>query len=79
MFGMTAKQWREAKPDLKSNIRDYTSVNELICLYNIESLNAVSIEQGRVTTIGETYKTQSNSHSSDECIESGGNDRKLLK
>lgn len=32
MFGMTAKQWREANPDLKGNIRDYASVNELICL-----------------------------------------------
>ena len=46
MFGMTAKQWREANPDLKGNIRDYASVNELICLSNMESLNAVFIEQG---------------------------------
>ncbi len=38
MFGMTAKQWREANPDLKGNIRDYASVNELICLSNMESL-----------------------------------------
>ena len=45
MFGMTAKQWREANPDLKGNIRDYASVNELICLSNMESLNAVFIEQ----------------------------------
>ncbi len=46
MFGMTAKQWREANPDLKGNVRDYASVNELICLSNMESLNAVFIEQG---------------------------------
>lgn len=46
MFGLTAKQWREANPDLKGNIRDYASVNELICLSNMESLNAVFIEQG---------------------------------
>jgi len=45
MFGMTAKQWREANPDLKGNIHDYASVNELICLSNMESLNAVFIEQ----------------------------------
>ena len=32
MFGMTAKQWREANPDLKGNIRDYATINELICL-----------------------------------------------
>ncbi len=46
MFGMTAKQWRDANPDLKGNIRDYASINELICLSNMESLNAVFIEQG---------------------------------
>ena len=46
MFGMTAKQWHEANPDLKGNIRDYASINELICLSNMENLNAVFIEQG---------------------------------
>ena len=46
MFGMTAKQWRETNPDLKGNIRDYATVNELICLSNMENLNAVFIEQG---------------------------------
>lgn len=46
MFGMTAKIWREQHPELKGNIRDYASVNELICLSNMESLNAVFIEQG---------------------------------
>ena len=35
MFGMTAKQWRESNPDLKGNIRDYATVNELICLSNL--------------------------------------------
>ena len=45
MFGMTAKQWRETNPDLKGNIRDYATVNELICLSNMENLNAVFIEQ----------------------------------
>jgi hypothetical protein len=46
MFGMTAKMWREQNPELKGNIRDYASINELICLSNMESLNAVFIDQG---------------------------------
>ena len=46
MFGQTAKQWREAHPGLKGNIRDYASINELICLSNMENLNAVFIDQG---------------------------------
>ena len=45
MFGMTAKQWREANLELKGNIRDYATINELICLSNMENLNAVFIEQ----------------------------------
>ena len=43
LFGMTAKQWREAYPDSKGNIRDYASIIELICLANMENLNAVFI------------------------------------
>ena len=46
MFGMTAKQWREANPDMKGNIRDYTTINELICLSNMENINAVLINDG---------------------------------
>ena len=46
MFGMTAKQWREANPEKKGNIRDYATINELICLSNMENLNAVFIDQG---------------------------------
>ena len=46
MFGMTAKQWREANPDLKGNIRDYATINQLICLSNMENLNAVFINDG---------------------------------
>ena len=46
MFGMTAKMWREQNPELIGNIRDYASINELICLSNMESLNAVFIDQG---------------------------------
>jgi hypothetical protein len=46
MFGMTAKEWRDANPDKKGNIRDYASINELICLSNMENLNAVFINDG---------------------------------
>lgn len=46
MFGLTALEWRDAHPDLKGNVRDYASVNELICLSNMENLNAVFINEG---------------------------------
>ena len=46
MFGMTAQEWRETNPDKKGNIRDYANINELICLSNLESLNAVFINDG---------------------------------
>ena len=46
MFGMTARQWREANPGAKGNIRDYATINELICLSNMENINAVFIGQG---------------------------------
>ena len=45
MFGMTAKQWRDANPELKGNIRDYATINELICLSNMENINAVLINE----------------------------------
>lgn len=46
LFGKTAKQWREANLDKKGNIRDYASINELICLSNMENINAVLINDG---------------------------------
>ena len=46
MFGMTAKEWRDANPELKGNIRDYATMNQLICLSNLENLNAVFINEG---------------------------------
>ena len=46
LFGMTAKQWRDANPDLKGNVRDYATINELICLSNMESINSVLINDG---------------------------------
>ena len=46
LFGITAKDWRDANPDLKGNIRDYATINQLICLSNLENLNAVFIHKG---------------------------------
>lgn len=46
LFGMTAKEWRDANPGLKGNIRDYATINQLICLANMESINAAFINEG---------------------------------
>jgi len=46
LFGLTAKQWRDANSDLKGNIRDYATINELICLSNMENINAYFINEG---------------------------------
>lgn len=79
MFGITAKQWRDANPELNGNIRDYATVNELICLSNMENLNAVFIEQGipqneRLIKLNQIAIHQMN------ILESGDNsERKLLK
>ena len=79
MFGMTAKQWREANPELTGNIRDYATINELICLSNMENLNAVFIEQGmpqskRLVKLNQIAIQQMS------ILESGNNySRKLLK
>ena len=46
LFGMTAKEWRDGNTGLKGNIRDYATINQLICLSNMESLNAILINEG---------------------------------
>jgi hypothetical protein len=46
LFGMTAGQWRDANPDKKGNIRDYANVSQLVCLSNLENLNALFINEG---------------------------------
>ncbi|MDE5799606.1 MAG: KilA-N domain-containing protein [Paramuribaculum sp.] len=78
MFGTTARQWREENPDLKGNIRDYASINELICLSNMENLNAVFIEQG----MPQSERLMKLNHIAIHqmgVLESSGDDRKLLK
>ncbi len=46
LFGMTAKKWQDANPDKKGNIRDYANVSQLVCLSNLENLNALFINEG---------------------------------
>ena len=46
LFGITAKEWRKNNSNLDGNIRDYASINELICLANLENLNSVWINDG---------------------------------
>ena len=78
MFGQTARQWRENNPALKGNIRDYASINELICLSNMENLNAVFIGQGmpqkeRLAKLNQIAIQQM------RILEGGNSDKKLLK
>ena len=78
MFGMTAKQWRDLNPEKKYNMRDYATVNELICLSNMENLNAVFIDQGmpqgeRLVKLNQIAIQQM------RVLEDDGDDRKYLK
>ena len=78
MFGMTAKQWRDLNPEKNGNIRDYATVNELICLSNMENLNAVFIDQGmpqgeRLVKLNQIAIQQM------RVLEDDGDDRKYLK
>lgn len=47
LFGITAKQWRDKNADKSGNIRDYATLNQLLVLANMESYNAILIEQGK--------------------------------
>ena len=47
LFGRTAKQWKDANPDIKGNMRDGATLNQLLILANLESYNAVLIHQGK--------------------------------
>jgi len=47
LFGITAKAWRDKNPEQKGNIRDHANVSQLVCLSNLESLNAVFINEGK--------------------------------
>ena len=63
LFGMTAKQWRDKNKELKGNIRDYANVSQLVCLSNLENLNAHFIKEGlsqseRLTRLNEIAISQ---------------------
>ena len=77
MFGMTAKQWREANPELKGNIRDYATINELICLSNMENINAVLINDS-ISQSERLLKLNQIAIQQMRVLEGDG-DRKLLK
>lgn len=47
LFGKTAKQWKDEKPTVKGNMRDVATLNQLLVLANLESYNAVLINQGK--------------------------------
>ena len=47
LFGKTAKQWKEKNPNVKGNMRDIATLNQLLVLANLESYNAVLINQGK--------------------------------
>jgi len=77
LFGVTAKQWRDLNPGLKGNIRDYATINELICLSNMENLNSVFITENRpqrerLVTLNQVAIQQMK-------ILQGAGNRKLLK
>lgn len=46
LFGITATMWRDGNPDKKGNIRDYANISQLVCLANLENLNALFINEG---------------------------------
>jgi hypothetical protein len=46
LFGLTAKQWRDENSDLDGNIRDFATIEQLVVLSNLESINAMLIQQG---------------------------------
>jgi hypothetical protein len=46
LFGVTAKSWRDTNTEKKGNIRDYANISQLVCLSNLESINAVLIRTG---------------------------------
>jgi len=78
LFGKTAQQWERENPDLRGNQRDYADINQLICLSNMENLNAVMIEDGiaqpdRLKRLNEIAIHQM------KILSSGSEGRKLIK
>ena len=81
LFGMTAKQWRDSNPDEKGNIRDYANGAQLVCLANMENLNAVFINDGlqqpeRLTRLNKIAISQMTLLVEDKAIEKPGRTNK---
>ncbi len=77
LFGMTAKEWRKKNPNKKGNIRDYASINELICLANLENTNSIFINEGMQQS-QRLYKLNQIAISQMKIL-TKDNERKLLK
>lgn len=77
LFGITAKEWRDANPGKKGNMRDYATINQLICLSNMENLNAVFINEG-ISQRDRLHKLNKIAIQQMTVLEEVGN-RKLLK
>jgi len=78
LFGQTHQQWQLKHPELKGNQRDYADINQLICISNMENLNAVMIEDGipqsqRLKRLNEIAIHQM------KVLSSGPDNRNLLK
>lgn len=63
LFGITAKEWRDTHPDKEGNIRDEATLEQLVVLSNLESINALLIRQGlsqadRLVELNKTAITQ---------------------
>jgi hypothetical protein len=63
LFGMTAAMWLKENPFKKGNMRDYASIEQLLVLANLESYNAILIEQGltaakRIVLLNQTARRQ---------------------
>lgn len=83
LFGMTAKQWREANPDKQGNIRDYATLHQLIVLANLESMNAQLIHDGmtrkeRVVYLNQVARWQMSSLESDPTLKKLANGEHTL-
>lgn len=73
LFGITAKEWRDKNPDKTGNIRDYATLEQLVVLSNMESINALLIQQGlsqheRLTQLNKVAITQMKSLTENEAM-----------
>lgn len=74
LFGMTASQWRKENPNIKGNIRDYATMQQLLVLSNLENSNAMLIEQNisqreRLQILNNIAKSQMNALTGNKNIE----------